>query len=217
MSTEATAAAVGGLFPSTPPPKKEAPQPDAHEGRINGVGLIEGDGANGHWTALKISLSSVNEAFDTDLTAFLPPAYAADPQVDYLTLPTGEVVTGENPDGSTYTYTKGNQQADYAKTVRNSKGDGLIETLFNIADSQGLVNGQQFAPPTSAQGLADVLNGLLVGAQVVFTRSADKNPKNPEFADQLRVRRVLNAFEKDGTRTVDNPKRFKNQRKAWAK
>lgn len=216
MSTEATQAATGGLFPSTPPPKKEAPQPDAHEGRINGVGLIEGDGANGHWTGLKISLSSVNEAFDTDLTVFLPPLYAENPQVDYTTLPTGEVVTGTNEDGTSYSYEKGNQQADYAKVVRNSKGDGLIETLFGIASSQGLAQGE-FAAPTSAQQLADVLNNLVVGAQVVFTRSADKKPKNPEFADQLRVRRLLNAFEKDGTRTIDNPKRFKNQRKAWAK
>ena len=211
MSTEATQAAVGGLFPSTPPPKKAAPQPDAHEGRVNGVTLLSGEGANGAWAALKISLSSVNEAFDTDFTVFLPKLYAANPQVDAETLPTGEIVVDPESGRS---YTKGNQREEYAKVVRNSAGDGVIETLFAIAASQGLVQGE-FAAPTSAQGLADVLNSLTVGAKVIFTRSADKNPRNPEFAGQLRVRRILNPYEKDGTLTIDNPKRFKNVRKAW--
>lgn len=201
MSATGQDSAVDALFPSTPTIKKEAPQPDAHRGRIDGVTSTTFDSGA---TAIKIALTSLDEGFTTEHTIFVPAGFVQDIKVDPNTLPEGTTVIDEVTGKSKQ---KGNQQQQYARTIRNSAGDAEIQKLYQIGQNQGLVGA--VTPPTNFSGFVSALSQALTGAQVIFRRAADKNAANPQFADVLRVKAILDISE------VSNPKRFKGVRKAW--
>lgn len=187
---------LDALFPDTPTVDSPIPPPDVHRGRINGVTLQVFDSGA---TAIKVALTSLDRGFDTEFPIFLPTLFANNIKVDPNTLPTGEVnpLTGE---------LKGDQHTQYARTVRNSKGTATLQVLANIGVKQGR---KPTGTPTDTASLTESLNTLLSGCEVVFTRSCDKNPQDPRYADVLRVRNVLDIGE------MNNPKRFKNYKKAW--
>ena len=187
--------ALEALFPDTPTIDKPVPKPDAHRGRINGVALATFDSGA---TAIQIALTSIDEGFDDQHSIFLPAGFVADIKVDPNTLPVGEA----DAEG----VVRGNQRGQYARTVRNSKGDAELQVLFNIAAKQGRT---ATTVPTNIAELTETMNQVLSGVEVVFTRAADKNPANPQYADRLRVRRIADP------ETASNPKYYRKLRKAW--
>jgi hypothetical protein len=182
---------LGGDVPNV---DKQVPKPDAHRGRINGVTSRTFDSGS---TALQFSLTSADEGFDETYQLFLPKAFVADITVDPATLPTGELdeTTGK---------VKGNQHAQYARSVRNNKGDAELQTYLTLAKEQGHL---QTTKPTTFEELVSILNTVLSGVEVVFTRRAEGG--DGPFADRLRVNRIVNI------NTAGNPKFHKKVRRAW--
>ena len=173
---------------------KPVPVPDAHRGRITGVTSRTFDSGA---TALQIGLESVDEGFAETYSLFLPNGFVENINVDPTTLPTGELneATGK---------IKGNQLVQYARTVRNSKGDAEIQSYLALAKEQGKA---LTSAPTDFDALVEQLNDVLGGIDVVFTRRAEGG--DGPFADRLRVNRIVNI------NTAGNVKFHKKVRRAW--
>ena len=192
-AVEATKSAFGDRF-NTPPPKPATKPADAHQGEIVSVEkLVTEKGSTG----LQFNLRSTNEGFSTKFTIWPVQSYVADIFVDPATLPTAVV----NPN----TGKTSNWQQRYAQDVRNSKRTGTIETIFNMADAAGRVNGETFA---TFDELVSTLNEVAAGLPIVFTRKPKKDD-NPQYDGNLEVNGIYPAEE------AFNTKRFKNLRRAW--
>jgi len=188
------------LFPDTPSIAKPAPQGDVHRGRVDGVtSKVFDSGA----VAIDIALTSLDEGFTTNYRVFVPKGFVENVKVDPNTLPLGTTVLDEV---TGKTKQKGNQQQQYARTIRNEKHDAELEQLFGIGIRQGLVS--QIQPVNTFTEYVSALNSAITGAQVVFPRGTEANAE-PQYADMLRVKRILDISE------ATNPKRFKGLRKSW--
>jgi hypothetical protein len=200
--SDETSTTVGGLFPDTPAPEKPVPQPQAHRGRITGVTAETFDsGAR----ALKFSWQSLENAQDDNLTVFPPKEYCDNPQVDPATLRDDDGVTKTSPDGSR-TYTTDSTRVQYAKRVRNKKGDGTIESIIALAIEQGHSVASSHVPRTFEQ-VAAYLNELTTGTEVIGLMQAQGG--DGEYADRLRTTRFGNPIN------TSNPKFFRKYRKLW--
>ena len=201
MSDE-TSTLAGGLFPDTPAPEKPVPQPQAHMGRITGVTAETFDsGAR----ALKFSWQSLDTAQDDNLTVFPPKEYCDNPQVDPATLSDSDGETRVGKDGNPYT--TDSTRVQYAKRVRNKKGDGTIESIIALAIAQGHTVSSSTVPRTFQQ-VADYLNALCTGTEVIALLRAQGG--DGDYADRLRTTRFGNP------ENAGNPKFFKNYRRLWA-
>jgi hypothetical protein len=194
---------TGGLFPNTPPPDKPIPVPQAHRGRITGVTAETGKDNGGRY--LQFTWKSLETAQDDNLSVFPPQEYIDNPLVDPATLSTVAPVLNRN-DGSG-TFEGDSPRVKYAKTVRNSKGDGTIESIVALAISQGHTSGGISTPRTFDE-VAAYLNALVVGTDVIALMRAKGG--DGDFADRLRTVRFGDPAN------IDSPKHFKNYRKLWA-
>jgi len=204
------------LFPDTPTIKKEPPKGQVHETTVTGVDSRTFDSGA---TALVISLKSENTGRMFDHMLFLPTFFVENVKVNPETLSQEKPVkTRENAEGEEEQYEGQSDQQQYAVRIRNEAGTGDLETLFAVAVQQGRADGVDLNF-TNFDELVTVLGKVLPGTEFLMTLGADKNPKDPAFADNLRVRRLINPIETSpklaGTFTKDNPKRFTNLRKMW--
>jgi hypothetical protein len=190
---------VGGLFPSTPPPERPLPEPQAHRGRITSVTVQEFENGG---KGLKFNWKSLENAQDDSLMPFLPQEYIDNPQVDATIL--SEVApTINKADGTTF---EGDSpRVKYAKSVRNSKGTGVIETIVKYAVAQGHSCVRQ--QPRTFEQLAAYLNELCTGTDIVALMRAKGG--DGDFSDKLRT----TAF--GSIENVGNTKFFKNYRRLW--
>lgn len=217
MSTATkTQGSGGGLFPNTPAPKKDPPQGQAHEARVTGVGSRKFDSGA---TAIEISLESTNTNRDFKYLMFLPKFFVENPQVNPADLSEDKPLkTRQNADGEEEQYEGQSDQQQYATRIRNTDGSGELEQLFAVAESQGRTSGKDITFNTFDE-LVEVLSNTLPDTEFIMVLKADANPKDPAFADQLRVRKLDNPIETkgklNGTATRDNPKRYMGLRKMW--
>ena len=202
IQEETTAAApeeeAGDLFPSTPPPEKAVPAPQAHRAVITGV-TAETSAEKGT-RYLKFSYQSKETASADALMVFLPLAFIENPQIDAATLsdePGPISATSGRPGPS--------ERQKYATNVRNSKGDATIQVIKDLAVAQG--HSVSLPSPRTFEQFANYLNQLCVGTELVALLKADGG--DGEFADRLKTRRFVN-FE-----YADNAKALKGYRKLW--
>lgn len=214
--TKQASSGTGGLFPNTPNIKKEPPKGQVHEARVTGVDSRTFDSGS---KAIEIALESTNTNRDYKYLLFLPNFFTSNPQVDPTTLseekPTKVRV---NADGEEEEYEGQSEQQQYATRIRNQDGSGELEQLFSVAEAQGRTEGTDLSF-TDFDSLVEVLSKTLPGTEFIMTLKADTNPKDPAFADQLRVRSLISPTETkgklSGTATRDNPKRFSGLKRMW--
>lgn len=216
---------IGGLFPSTPPPDRATPAPQAHRAQITGVTVESNKDNTATW--LKVSYKSLETASDDSLTVFLPQAYIDNPTVDPATLSTLPGPVGQSGKAAP------SDRQKYAAAVRNSGkagkagaiiahstlpsdgtalGDGTIETIARFAIEQGHTPTVTTTPRTFAQ-LAEYLNGLTVGTTAVALLLPQGG--DGEFADRLRTKRfVSQEFAENVLKTFD-PVKGRGYRRLW--
>lgn len=179
---------------STPELAVPPAQPDAHQGRILGVELVEFDSGS---SGIKINLQSLDvPSLETNMMVFLPAMFVEDITVDPETLP--------DEKGN-------NQKFSYQRGISNKKKDATLQVLRRIAHddydrtpaSVGITT-----KPTTVEEFVATLNTLLTDVELVFARRPEKND-DPAYDGQLRVK---NFFSKT---VVGNPKYLKRYRKAW--
>lgn len=183
-----TGNAIDDLYPSTPAIDKPKVANTLNTGRITGVTEEQTQAGQ---TYVKVHLSLLDEGKDVDKAIFFPAAYVEDIFVDPNTLSDEDRVTAS---GSTAP----SDRKSYGQVVRNTSGDAQLQLLGKIASEAG----QTIGSPKTFSKLVQGLNAALQGADVYVTRTPDKNPKNAEFANMLRVRGIFPAS------TDINTKRF---------
>jgi hypothetical protein len=186
-----------GLFPSSAPPEKPVPTPQAHRGTITGVtvGVSKEKGTR----FLQFSYKSLDTAADDVLSVFPPQAYIDNVLIDPATL-SDETVINENTGKPGLS-----ERQKYARNVRNTKGDGTIESIAKLAIDQGHTTNRPL--PRTFDQLAAYLNELTTGTEVIALLRAQGG--DGDFADRLRVIRFADPANRD------NPKFFKGYRKLW--
>ena len=164
---------------------------EAHQGKIDGVTFDQFDSGA---SALTFAVSSTNVPSVTDtIRVFLPKGFAEDIHVDPSTLPAEE---------------KNNQQQQYAIGVANSDGTATLQEVRRIAYEQGRTT-EGIDAPTTIEEFATVLNHLLVGVDIVFTRRPNTKAEDPRFRNRLQGGSILNP------NVVNNPKMLKKFVKLW--
>lgn len=167
---------------------------EVHQGKVDGVTYEEFESGA---SAIKFALSSDNVSGVTDeLALFLPKGFAEDIHVNPADLPTGDA------EG------KGNQQQQYSIGIANTDGTATLQELRKIAYGQGRTLEGQNAP-TNIEEFVGVLNDLLTGINVVFTRRPNKKAEDPRFRNRLRAGGIMDPA------TANNPKMFKKYVKMW--
>ena len=200
---EGTGEAVAGdnafdsLFPDTPNVEKDKPKPDAHRGTVTSVELKRFDSGA---TALLVNVRSQDEGFDDNYAIFLPKAYVEDIRVNPQTLSTETPIKEDGKAGLS-------ERQKYARAIRNTDGTGELQVLAALAKKQERT--ASGPAPTNIDELAEWYNVLLSGMELGFSRSVDKNPENPAFADRLRTRRIWDIAQ------ASDPKFHKKVRRAW--
>lgn len=189
--------AFDSLFPDTPNVEKDKPKPDAHRGIVTSVELKRFDSGA---TALLVNVQSQDEGFDDNYAIFLPKSYVENIRVNPQTLSTETPVKEDGKLGLS-------ERQKYARAVRNTDGTGELQVLAALAKKQE--RSASGPAPTNIEELAEWYNVLLSGMEIGFSRSVDKNPENPAFADRLRTRRVWDIAQ------VGNDKFHKKTRRAW--
>jgi hypothetical protein len=97
------------------------------------------------------------------------------------------------------------ERAKYARAVRNSKGNGTIESIAKIANEQG--HTVSLPIPRTFTALAAYLNELCTGTEIVALLKADGG--DGEFADRLRTTGFTSL------EYAESPKALKSFRKLW--
>ena len=187
------ASGLEDFFASTPSFDVPIPSPEIHQGEITGVIFVPNNSGEGG--RFQIGLKSSNTGAEADYSFFPPLPFVEDiytPKENYST---------EKPINEETGKVGLSESEVYAMHIQNSQGTATLQNLTKIAASQGhTINGEK---PTTVEELAESLTGLLAGVQVVFTRSVDQNPRDPQYATVLRVRRILDP------EVASNPKRMK--------
>jgi len=195
MNTEETTAGTGLVddILSTPTLKLPPATPEAHQGKIDGVTSETFDSGA---VAIQFAVTSSNVPTVSDkISLFVPKAFAEDIHIDPTTLPTND----ENGK---------NQQQNYAIGIANTDHTATLEELRRIAYEQGRTTEGLEAPQTF-DDFVSVLNHLLVGVDVVFTRRPNTKAEDPRFRNRLQGSAILNP------NVVNNPKALKKYTKLW--
>lgn len=196
-STAVTGEGLGDFFASTPSFKVEPPKPDKHRGIVTGVSWIPS--VNGG--RFVIGLKSTDTGIETDFS-FFPPR----PFINNIYAP-GDAYSTEHPISEATGNAMPSEADQFGRHIQNSEGRATLQTLVSIAAAQGC--SVSSPKPTNITELAAMLNELCTGMNVVFVRSTDKNPRDPQYASMLRVRGIY------GPEVADNPKLLKNYQPAW--
>ena len=186
----------GALFPDTPAPDRPIPQPQAHRGVITSVTAEVAPNTGTQF--LKFGWKSKETGNDDNLAIWLPQAYAINPMVDSATLSDEQPIKEDGTKGMS-------ERAKYARAVRNSKGNGTIESIVKLAIEQG--HQVSLPQPRTFNQLASYLNALCVGTEIVATMRAEGG--DGDYADRLRT----SAFV--GFEYASSQKALKNYRKLW--
>lgn len=172
---------LSDFFAETPTIETPVPAPEIHQGEITGVLWVANPNKPGG--RLSIGLRSTNTGVETDLSIFPPLTFVNN---IYATKEEYSTEKPVNPE----TGAVGQSESEvFARHIQNSTGKATLQFLNTLAQSQG--HSTTLPKPETIEDLAGVLNELLGGVQVVFTRSVDKNPRDPEFATILRTRKIL--------------------------
>lgn len=192
--TEATEQTTSGLVEdvlSTPALTLPPTPAEAHQGKIDGVTFDQFESGASAFT-FAVSSQNVPSVSDT-IRVFLPKGWAENIHVDPTTLPAEE---------------KNNQQQQYAIGISNSDHTATLEEVRRIAYEQGRTT-EGFAAPNTVEEYAEVLNSLLVGVDIVFTRRPNVKAEDPRFRNRLQGSGILNP------NVVNNPKMLKKYVKLW--
>jgi hypothetical protein len=192
---QAAKSAEGDLFaemlPDTPVLVVPPPTPEAHRATITGV--TREDASTGS-VGIKISLTSMDSGLETDYTIWPPKAFVDDIKVDPTTL-SDDPVPGK----------KQSPKERYGAIVRNSTKTAELQKLLALASEADRHASQV---PNEFDTFVALLDELLSGLPVVFTRTVEKN-SDPAFGNRLKVKTI------ESISTADNPKKFKKYEKKW--
>jgi hypothetical protein len=179
---------------STPELTAPTEAADAHRGQIVGVTSKKFDTGS---TGIELSLKSSDAGFDATYMFFPPTEFVDNIHVDPTTL--SEV---PNPGK------KQSPQQRYAVVIANANKTAEIQALRIIAQEQGrTLSGA--VPPTSFEDYVSLLNSLLSGVEVVFTRKPDESAEDPRYRGKLKVNRIYPP------ETANKPKALKAYKKSW--
>lgn len=191
-----TGTGLDGFFASTPSFEVPIPPPEIHQGEITGVLFVPN--TNGPGGRIQVGLKSTNTGIETEYS-FFPPL----PFVENIYAPADSYSPDKPYNDETEKF--GMSEAEIAaRHVSNTTGTATLQVLTGLAASQGHTT--NLPQPTNIEELATVLNDLLAGVSVVFTRSVDQNPRDPQYATVLRVRKVV------GPELASNTKKMKYYR-----
>lgn len=168
-------------FAATPSFDAPIPPPEIHQGIITGVLWMENNNRPGG--RFVVGLRSNNTGIEAEYTIF-PPL----PFVNDIYAP-AEAYSTEAPFNEDTGREGISESASYARNIKNNQGTATLQVLMSIAYAQGKTT--TLAAPDNIVEFTNVLNDLLSGTQVIFTRSVDKTPNDPAFASTLRVRRIM--------------------------
>ena len=189
----------GAYFDSAPSVNMPVPPPEIHQGVITGV--LWTPNTNSLGGRFVIGLASTDNGIETDYSFFLPLPFVKDIHAPL------EAYSSDKP----YYEESGNyglsEVEQYGRLIKNNSNSAVLQTLVNLAIAQGRMPSNE--QPTDIEGLAGQLNDLLANVKVVFTRSADKKPRDSQYAGVLRVRKVVGPLDTISARTLkyyQNPK-----------
>lgn len=176
--------------------KVEKRRPDAHRGQI--LGVTEYVAPNTGSKAIQVHLQSNDTGGQDDWTIWVPKPFA-DETGKFLRRELGiEDLSPGVPDPERPGKLKGNERGNYGSAIKNSAGDASVQVLLSLASKSG----RRPAAGTKIETFEEyigVLNELLEGLDVVYTRRPQVTEENPRGF--LHVTRVL--FPQD---VEDNPK-----------
>src|SRR5271157_678841 len=195
QEAEAAATAPADLFsemlPNTPELVVPPPEPEVTRGEITGVSRE--DAATGS-VGIRVSLKSTDTAVEDSLTYWPPIEFVEDISVDPSTL------SNEPKPGK-----KQSPRERYGVVVRNSTKTADIQKLLALAAEQ---DRHITGAPNDFDEFVALLDELLTGIPVVFTRRPEKNAE-PQYANRLKVGVIEPAS------AAENPKKFKRMIKRW--
>lgn len=190
--TEATVS-QGGFMEHAATAPVVIPNPELHRGRITGVQWIENTNTEGG--RLQIGLESLDTGVETEFSIFPPLTF-----VENMYAPI-EAFSTEKPYNEETGKFGFSEFDNYSRLIKNEAGTSVLQELTKIAIAQGRTPAAE--KPETLEEWAAQYNALLTDVTCVFTRSADKNPRDVQYASVLRVRRIMSPD------IVDNPKRMK--------
>lgn len=189
----------GATFDATPSADVPVPSPEVHRGVITGVQFVENQNTEGG--RIVIGLQSTDTGIETDYS-FFPPL----PFVNDIYTPL-EAYSTEKPFYEESGREGFSEMDNYSRLISNKAGTAVVQQLIDIAIAQNHAPSQNKA--ADIFGYCEQLGALLADVQVTFTRSADKNPRDPRFAGVLRVRSIKGPWDtlsKKARQYYTNPK-----------
>lgn len=189
----------GGFFDAAPSADVPIPPPEVHRGVITGVQFMENQNSEGG--RIVVGLQSTDTGIETDYS-FFPPL----PFVNDIYAPL-EAYSTEKPFYEESGREGLSEMDNYSRLISNKAGTAVLQELNAIAVAQG--HTPATAQPSDITGLCAQLSTQLADVQVTFTRSADKNPRDPRFAGVLRVRSIKGPWDtlsKKARQYYTNPK-----------
>lgn len=195
----ATIQSQGGFFDAAPSAEVPIPAPEVHQGVITGVNYVENQNSAGG--RIVVRLQSTDTGLEMDYSFFPPLPFVND---IYASL---DAYSTEKPFYEESGKEGFSELDNYSRIVSNKAGTAVLQSLNEIAVAQG--HAPATARPANIQELCEQLNIQLTDVQVTFTRSADKNPRDPRFAGVLKVRSIKGPWETLSKKTqkyYTNPK-----------
>jgi hypothetical protein len=184
---------------STPELETPAEPADAHRGTIIGVTSRSYDTGS---TSIDLALRSDDQGFETSYSFFPPKEFVENIHVNPTEL------SDESPGTTANGNPKQSPQQRYAVTVANDKKTAEIQSLRILAQEQGK-NLAGAAAPVTFEDYVSLLNSLLNGVEVVFTRKPDNSASDPRYRGKLKVSSIYSPD------VVNKPKSLKNFIKRW--
>lgn len=189
--------------------KVEARPKDAHRGEI--LGVTAGESTQKHTPGVFVHLQSQDTGNTDDAKIWVPRTFAENVEA-FLTKAMGieDLPPGE-PDPERPGKFKGNERAGYGMAIKNSAGDATIQQLLSVAAKSGRSAAGE-KTPKNFEEYAALLNKVLTGLEVVYTRRPQTSDENPRGF--LQVDRFFFPGDVIGE-NAKHAKALKNYKRQW--